>query len=64
MEIFRSKTLNCKKIKYVFRDVKWCFNASWGLKGLKLQLLIEVAASNDEKSYVFMNNSHLQNIST
>ena len=21
---FRSKTLSCRKIKYVFRDVKWC----------------------------------------
>ena len=31
---FRSKSLSCRKIKYVFRDVKWCFNASWGLKGL------------------------------
>ena len=33
--IFCSKTLCCRKIKSVFRDVKWCFNASWGLKGLK-----------------------------
>ena len=32
---FRSKTLSCRKIKYVFRDVKWCFNALWSLKGLK-----------------------------
>ena len=31
---FRSKTLCCGKITCVFRDVKWCFNASWGLKGL------------------------------
>ena len=31
---FRSKILCCRKIKSVFRDVKWCFNASWGLKGL------------------------------
>ena len=31
---FNSKTLACRKIKSVFRDVKWCFNASWGLKGL------------------------------
>ena len=31
---FRSKTLGFGKIKSVFRDVKWCFNASWGLKGL------------------------------
>ena len=33
---FRSKTLCCRKIKSVFRDVKWCFNASWGLKGLNI----------------------------
>ena len=31
---FRSNTLCCRKIKSVFRDVKWCFNASWGLKQL------------------------------
>ena len=31
---FRSRTLSCRKIRYVFSDVKWCFNASWGLKGL------------------------------
>ena len=30
---FRFKTLGCRKIKSVFRDVKWCFNASGGLKG-------------------------------
>ena len=30
-----SKTLVCRKIKSVFRDLKWCFNASRGLKGLK-----------------------------
>ena len=30
-----SKTLCCRKIKSVFRDVKWCFNASSGLKGFK-----------------------------
>ena len=34
---FRSKTLSFRKIKYVFRDVKWCFNASWGLKGLNVK---------------------------
>ena len=33
-ENLRSKTLDCRKIKSVFKDVKWCFNASWGLKGL------------------------------
>ena len=31
---FRSKTLSCRIIRSVIRDVKWCFNASWGLKGL------------------------------
>ena len=34
-ENIHSKTLGCKKIKYVFRDIKWCINASWGLKGLR-----------------------------
>ena len=33
---FLSKTLSFRKINYVFMNVKWCFNASWGLKGLKL----------------------------
>ena len=32
---FNSKTLGCRKIKSVFRNVKLCFNASWGFKGLK-----------------------------
>ena len=32
---FHSKTLSCRKMnQFSFRDVKWCFNASWGLKGL------------------------------
>ena len=34
---FRSKTLSFREIKSVFRDVKWCFNASWGLKGLRVK---------------------------
>ena len=33
---FCSKTLSCGKIKSVFRDLKWCCNASWGLKGLNM----------------------------
>ena len=33
---FRSETLGCRKTKSVFRDVKWCFIASWGLKELSL----------------------------
>ena len=32
-----SKTLGCSKMKSVFRDVKWCFDASWGLKGLNMR---------------------------
>ena len=32
---FCSKTLCCRKITSVFRYVKWCLNASRGLKGLK-----------------------------
>ena len=31
---FSFQGLSCREIKSVFRDVKWCFNASWGLKGL------------------------------
>ena len=31
---FCSKILRCREIKSVFRDVKWCFNASWGPKRL------------------------------
>ena len=34
---FRSKTVVCRKNMSVFRDVRWCFNASWGLKGLIFQ---------------------------
>ena len=29
-----SKTLGCRTIKSVFMDLRWCFIASWGLKGL------------------------------
>ena len=31
---FHSKTPSGRKIKCFFRDVKWCFDASWGPKGL------------------------------
>ena len=37
---FRSKPLCYRKIMSVFRDVKSCFNASWGLKGLKGEGLV------------------------
>ena len=33
---FSSKSLTLQKINsFFFSDVKWCFNASWGFKGLK-----------------------------
>ena len=38
-ENFLSKTLDCRKMKSVFWDVKWCFIASWRLKGLILLIL-------------------------
>ena len=42
MEIFILKPLvSCRKIKYVLRDVKWCFNALWGLKGLNRAYIFE-----------------------
>ena len=31
---FHHKTPSCRKIRSVYSDVKWCFNASWKLKGL------------------------------
>ena len=37
-----SKPPSCGKFKSVFRDVKWCFNASWGLKGLRAKLDIDL----------------------
>ena len=40
---FRSKTLSFRKIKYVFSDVKWCFNASWGLKGLTIRRSVNIS---------------------
>ena len=45
-----SKTLGCRKIKCVFRDVKWCFNASWGLKGLTDDLFARVSHPRRPKS--------------
>ena len=40
---FHSKTPSCRKIESVFRDVKWCYNASWGLNGLKDEKTILVS---------------------
>ena len=39
---FHSKTFSCRKIKCVFRDVKWCFKASWELKGLRVDVEIKI----------------------
>ena len=33
---FLSKTHNCRQIKSVLRDIKWCCNASWGIKDLSI----------------------------
>ena len=33
MEIFILKAINCGKNNYIFKDVKWCFDASRWLKG-------------------------------
>ena len=35
---FHSKPLGCRIIRSVFGDVIWCFNASWGLKGLNIKI--------------------------
>ena len=35
MDVFFPKPLSFSKIKSFFRYVKWCFDASWGLEGLK-----------------------------
>ena len=45
---FRSKIPNCRKIEIVFGDVKWCFNASWGLKGLTNNNLVHNDYTNIE----------------
>ena len=37
---FHSKTPSCRKIKSVFRDLRRCFNASWGLKRLKKKTFV------------------------
>ena len=43
---FPSKTLSCRKINCVFRNVKWCLHASWGLKGLRLQHSATISTHN------------------
>ena len=57
---FPSEILSCRKIRSVFRDVKWCFNASWGLKGLRRQnltsnVLLRAVRVNSFKMGVFFN---------
>ena len=37
---FHSQTPICRKIISVVRNVKWCFNASWGLKGLNTDIML------------------------
>ena len=48
----RSKSLSCRKTQYIFRDVKLCFNASWGLKGLKGKVLCWEAKFTSGISYL------------
>ena len=35
---FHHKTPSCRKIKSIYSDVKWCLNASWGLKTILFPL--------------------------
>ena len=37
---FHCKALSCRKIRSVSREMIWCFNASWGLKGLSAMTLL------------------------
>ena len=34
---------SCRNIKSDFRDVKWCCNASWGLKGLNTPFILNIS---------------------
>ena len=52
---FHSKTLGCRKIKCVFRDVKWCFNASWRLKGLTIGVLTYFIQTKRTKVFAIWN---------
>ena len=38
---FHNKTPSCRENRSVYSDVKWCFNASWGLKGLMSEFCSE-----------------------
>ena len=54
-KIFAIKPLGYK-IKSFFRNAKWCFNASWGLKGLNnhcVQMMWENMAFGGELWYIF-----------
>ena len=55
---FRSKTLGCRKIKSVFRDVKWCFNASCGFKGLKRFPAVVCMCRSNEFTYISLTARH------
>ena len=45
---FRFKTFGCRKIKCVFRDVNWCFNASWGFKDITSIMKIQEGFERNE----------------
>ena len=45
------KSPSYRKIKSVFRDVKWCFNASWGLKGLESSYTFAAGIANANSSF-------------
>ena len=58
---FHSKTICCRKIKFVFRDVKWCFIASWGLKGLIPAAVADTAEPLTQKQNCRKINKNYQN---
>ena len=41
-----SEALDCREAKCFLREVKWCFNASWGLKGLNESLFSNFTPDN------------------
>ena len=49
---FPPKTPSCREINCVFRDVKWCFNASCGLKGLILKIPHGAQSNNGKKAFI------------
>ena len=47
MEIFILKPQVVGKLNLFFRDIKWCFNALWGLKGLRVDTLSIMLCNTD-----------------